>query len=207
MKNVLFVIDVQNGFGDDADLPVEGAYDLAKNIDKYIKDNDIDAIIMTGDYHPEDHASFKDNGGDWPVHCVNGTDGVKPIKPLGKYINDKRTILLKKGESSDRDEFSALITKENVIDLHDFLESKGIIKKGDIEDEYILQDDVKYIFTGLVLEICLAENARSFNYYRNIFNKNNFSDEIEIRSDLVASLKYSDETVEKYIDKLYKELI
>lgn len=203
MKKVLFIIDVQNGFSDDGDLPVIGAQKLANNIDKYIKDENPDVIVMTGDYHPENHISFKEYGGEWPAHCIENTDSVKPIRPLGKYLNDERSILLKKGCDPNREEFSALISKDNVLDLHSFLVDKDIIHKGDFEDEYFLNDNVEYIFTGLVLEICVAENARSFNYYRNLFNKGGFTDKLEIHKELVASLKFGDK-IDKYIDRLTK---
>ena len=32
-------------------------------------------VAATRDWHPPDHASFKAQGGPWPVHCVRGTHG------------------------------------------------------------------------------------------------------------------------------------
>jgi nicotinamidase/pyrazinamidase len=31
--------------------------------------------VTTQDWHPQDHCSFADNGGLWPVHCVQDSDG------------------------------------------------------------------------------------------------------------------------------------
>ena len=32
-------------------------------------------VVYTQDWHPADHTSFKEQGGIWPVHCVQGTEG------------------------------------------------------------------------------------------------------------------------------------
>lgn len=38
-------------------------------------DIDCDYVMVTKDYHPSNHCSFKENGGQWPTHCVVGTAG------------------------------------------------------------------------------------------------------------------------------------
>ena len=54
-------------------------------------------IIFTRDWHPPDHSSFKSQGGIWPPHCVQNTDGAKfhsdlTVPPEGEVISkaDKR---------------------------------------------------------------------------------------------------------------------
>ena len=32
-------------------------------------------VAATRDWHPADHGSFQEQGGIWPVHCVQGTRG------------------------------------------------------------------------------------------------------------------------------------
>ncbi len=34
-------------------------------------------IIFTRDWHPPDHSSFKAQGGPWPPHCVQNSEGAK----------------------------------------------------------------------------------------------------------------------------------
>lgn len=34
-------------------------------------------VVATRDWHPADHASFESEGGDWPRHCVQDTDGAE----------------------------------------------------------------------------------------------------------------------------------
>jgi nicotinamidase/pyrazinamidase len=34
-------------------------------------------IIFTRDWHPSDHSSFKSQGGSWPPHCIQNTEGAK----------------------------------------------------------------------------------------------------------------------------------
>ncbi|MCX7113361.1 MAG: isochorismatase family protein [Proteobacteria bacterium] len=31
--------------------------------------------MFTQDWHPVNHSSFEDNGGDWKPHCIKGTNG------------------------------------------------------------------------------------------------------------------------------------
>ncbi len=39
-------------------------------------------IIATRDWHPPDHCSFKEQGGLWPPHCVQGTPGAQFARGL-----------------------------------------------------------------------------------------------------------------------------
>lgn len=53
------------------------------------------AVAFTRDRHPPNHCSFQPNGGPWPVHCVDGTEGfefhpeIQP--PAGAVLVDKGT--------------------------------------------------------------------------------------------------------------------
>ena len=34
-------------------------------------------MVATRDWHPPDHGSFREQGGPWPPHCVQGTHGAE----------------------------------------------------------------------------------------------------------------------------------
>ena len=57
-------------------------------IKTFIKENknNIDKIIFTIDWHPYNHCSFKKNGGNLPIHCVQDTPGACIEPKLLKYI-------------------------------------------------------------------------------------------------------------------------
>ena len=50
-------------------------------------------VIATRDWHPDDHVSFREQGGPWPVHCVAGTPGAESAEglelPAGTAIIEK----------------------------------------------------------------------------------------------------------------------
>jgi nicotinamidase/pyrazinamidase len=35
-------------------------------------------VLLSRDWHPPDHCSFRERGGPWPVHCVAGSPGALP---------------------------------------------------------------------------------------------------------------------------------
>ena len=48
-------------------------------LNKYIGKfrNSAAPILFTRDWHPPDHSSFKAEGGSWPPHCVQDSDGAR----------------------------------------------------------------------------------------------------------------------------------
>ena len=60
-------------------LPVEGGDEIIPVLNGYIKRfEDAKAhIFASRDWHPSNHISFKAQGGQWPPHCVQDTEGAK----------------------------------------------------------------------------------------------------------------------------------
>ena len=86
MKNILLIVDPQNDFITGS-LAVEGAKEKMMKLAEYIKNNGYkyyDYICITLDSHPENHMSFKENGGIWPEHCVYNTNGWN----IPEYLDD-----------------------------------------------------------------------------------------------------------------------
>ena len=75
----LIVVDVQNDFCPGGALAVPDGDKIIPALNEYIKKfSDSGApIIFTRDWHPPDHSSFKSQGGPWPSHCVQNSDGAK----------------------------------------------------------------------------------------------------------------------------------
>jgi len=75
----LIVVDVQNDFCPGGALAVPDGDKIISALNEYIKKfSDSGApIIFTRDWHPPDHSSFKSQGGPWPSHCVQNSDGAK----------------------------------------------------------------------------------------------------------------------------------
>ena len=73
MAKALLIIDFQNDFTSGGALEVPGGDDVAAPIVRLSRA--FGFIAATRDWHPPDHASFETEGGPWPVHCVQGTQG------------------------------------------------------------------------------------------------------------------------------------
>ena len=81
MGRALVVVDYQNDFASpDGALSVAGGDAIAGRINELMRSGDYDLVVATRDWHPPDHGSFTEQGGIWPVHCVQDTDG-RPAAP------------------------------------------------------------------------------------------------------------------------------
>jgi nicotinamidase/pyrazinamidase len=77
--SVLIVVDVQNDFCPGGALAVSHGDEVVPVLNRYIaRFKEAHApIIFTRDWHPPNHSSFKSQGGPWPPHCVQNSDGAK----------------------------------------------------------------------------------------------------------------------------------
>jgi nicotinamidase/pyrazinamidase len=73
VANALLIIDFQNDFTAGGALEVPDGDAIAAPV-KRLADR-FEFVAATRDWHPPDHASFEEQGGPWPVHCVRGTHG------------------------------------------------------------------------------------------------------------------------------------
>ena len=77
-KYSLVIVDMQYDFYDpNGSMYVPSAKGLLEDMIAYIDSHhaDITEVIFTLDWHKPNHCSFKENGGEWPVHCVMFTKG------------------------------------------------------------------------------------------------------------------------------------
>jgi nicotinamidase/pyrazinamidase len=75
MSKALLIIDFQNDFTSGGALEVPGGDEIAEPVKRLA--GEFDYVFATRDWHPPDHASFETEGGPWPVHCVQGTQGAE----------------------------------------------------------------------------------------------------------------------------------
>jgi len=104
MGRALVVVDYQNDFASpDGALSVPGGDAIADRINGLMRSGDYDLVVATRDWHPADHGSFTDQGGTWPVHCVQGTPGAQLHPDLDAGALD---IVLDKGQDPGTDGYS-----------------------------------------------------------------------------------------------------
>jgi nicotinamidase/pyrazinamidase len=76
MARALIIVDYQNDFArPDGALSVPGGEEIADAINRHSGSGDYDLVLATRDWHPADHGSFAAQGGPWPPHCVQDTEG------------------------------------------------------------------------------------------------------------------------------------
>lgn len=97
MSVALIIIDYQEDFCEDGALPVPGARSLKNGINDLVShaQNHSWLTILTRDWHPENHSSFNTQGGPWPPHCIENSNGANfalgLIVPRGSEIISKGT--------------------------------------------------------------------------------------------------------------------
>lgn len=107
--DALVIVDLQNDFCPGGTLPVTGGHEIVPVVNKLIEKFEkvkvdlVPWVFTTKDWHPANHSSFKEFGGPWPSHCVQGTWG-------GEFHPDLRveeTIgPFKKGFRQEKDSYS-----------------------------------------------------------------------------------------------------
>jgi nicotinamidase/pyrazinamidase len=130
MKKVLVVVDVQKDFyHPNGALYVEGGELLPERIKKILPE--YDKVIFTVDWHPNNHCSFVENGGQWPKHCIAFTEGASLPKEFTDYIEiyeplTKRFYMnvVSKGSLYNKEEYgvhhNALLTGYNTDEIKTF---------------------------------------------------------------------------------------
>ena len=77
LGDALLIVDVQNDFCPGGALPVRNGDSVVAVLNKWIAAA-LGAnvpVYASRDWHPSDHMSFAQQGGPWPVHCIQDTPG------------------------------------------------------------------------------------------------------------------------------------
>jgi nicotinamidase/pyrazinamidase len=116
-RDALIVVDVQNDFCPGGALAVPHGDEVVPPINRLLEYPWL--RVATKDWHPPGHCSFKEQGGPWPVHCVQGTPGAEFHPQLDAA---KIQVVITKGSRPDRDAYSGFDGTE----LANILRDKGI---------------------------------------------------------------------------------
>lgn len=136
----LVIVDMQHDFLPGGALGVPDGDTIIPGIVKIAKEYDF--VVASQDWHPHDHCSFKEQGGEWPKHCVIGTLGALITDEI---VNAVDAVIARKGMDKNVEQYSAveaLIGKEP---MHKFLESFPEID-----------------ICGLALDYCVKHTALDF---------------------------------------------
>ena len=106
-SDALIVVDVQNDFCPGGALPVKRGAEIVSILNRWLAAAERSGafIIASRDWHPAWHVSFREQGGPWPVHCVQNQQGAEfhPRLNLPPQVH-----VVSKGTAVNRDSYSAL---------------------------------------------------------------------------------------------------
>ncbi len=138
-KDALILVDIQKDFLPGGALPVPDGDKVIEPANRYIEifQKAGAPIFATRDWHPENHISFKENGGLWPRHCVQNTEGAQFADGLKL---PPEVFIINKG---DRPEFDAYSGFQGTL-LEDLLRERGVkrIFVGGLATDYCVLNTV-----------------------------------------------------------------
>ena len=87
-------------------------------------------IIVTQDAHPANHCSFVENGGVFPPHCVQGTEGMNVYPALQEVLksifqDNPEIHYMQKGDLAEKEEFSIFQNAGSGLKLTETIKEMG----------------------------------------------------------------------------------
>ena len=113
------MIDFQNDFCPGGALAVPHGDEIAPRVNELIDSGRFDLVVATRDWHPPNHNSFEAQGGPWPPHCVQGTDGAELHRSLDR---SKIDVVVDAGYRPELEGYSGF----EATDLEQELRERGI---------------------------------------------------------------------------------
>lgn len=152
--NTLIIVDCQNDFIlDGAPLRVKGSTRAVCEIENLLDTGVIDNVVFTVDWHPSNHCSFKENGGEWPTHCVQYTEGASICDILYLKCAEKNIPyqVMEKGTIFNQEEYGAV---SEIKDKRTYYELKSMT------DTVFLNKRVNVIVCGVAGDYCVLETLK-----------------------------------------------
>src|SRR3989442_2569533 len=105
-KPALLVVDIQNDFCPGGALGVPDGDAIIPRVNRTIAlfERRHLPVLFTRDWHPRETKHFKEFGGAWPAHCIQGTKGARFHPDLQM---PKGAVIVSKGMDPEQDSYSA----------------------------------------------------------------------------------------------------
>jgi len=136
--DVLLLVDIQKDFCPGGALPVENGHLILPDANAWLAQAQQQNIPVyaSRDWHPQGHNSFVEEGGDWPPHCIQDSDGARFHPQLRLPPG---TVVVTKGVRFDQDQTSVF----DQTGLAQHLKDRGIRR---------------LIVGGLALDVCVLDS-------------------------------------------------
>ena len=97
----LLIVDPQNDFMPRGSLAVPEGNEIFSTVNTLTRQ--VPLAMASQDWHPVNHISFKEQGGPWPPHCVQGTAGAEFYPELDQ---SRVALIVRKGYLPEREQYS-----------------------------------------------------------------------------------------------------
>jgi nicotinamidase/pyrazinamidase len=131
MRKALIIVDMQNDYCCGGPMAFKGSLKIIPEINR-IRDN-FDFTIFIKDLHPENHSSFKSNGGKFVRHCVINTFGSEIHKDITVKQSD---FIINRGTQQEYDSDSI------------FFDAYGIDKMTNLKNILLVHKIAEIYFCG-----------------------------------------------------------
>lgn len=132
----LVLVDIQNDFCPGGALAVAEGDRIIEVVNRMMPW--FSFVVATQDWHPSNHISFKERGGPWPPHCVQGTRGAQ-LHP-----------------SLDRNHIDAYLRKAATAEKDAYSEFEAVDDRGRALDEVLKDREIKTVYVvGLATDYCV----------------------------------------------------
>ena len=158
--DALLVVDVQNDFLPGGSLAVDHGDQVIPVLNRYIE------IFLklglpvtaTRDWHPAGHCSFKKQGGIWPPHCIQETDGAAFAADLNLPVD---AVVISKAVDESAEAYSGFQGTK----LAEFLRSHNIqrVFVGGLATDYCVYETVKDALSEGFDVLVLEDAVRAVN--------------------------------------------
>lgn len=139
-SSALLVVDMQNDFLPGGALPIENGDRVIPVLNRYIErfESMGRPLFYSRDWHPTETAHFREFGGEWPPHCVQGTEGAEFASDL-QVASDG--IIVSKGMGWDAKSYSAFLAQDD-----EGTHLEDLLRERDVTELYV---------GGLALDYCV----------------------------------------------------
>ena len=144
--SVLLIVDVQYDFCPGGALGVDEGDQVVEVINSIIPLFD-GRVITSQDWHPNNHSSFKENGGIWPPHCVAFTHGAA----LRSDINLSTNLAhIYKGVDANKEAYSAF--DGGIVG--------NVVSQNTTVADFLKQSNITMVYiTGIATDYCVKATA------------------------------------------------
>jgi nicotinamidase/pyrazinamidase len=146
-QTALVIVDLQNDFADPAgSLYVAGGEEViaVANRERGRAREAGGAVVFTQDWHPPHTPHFAQDGGIWPVHCVQGTWGAAFCP--GVVVDG---VVLRKGIDG-RDGYSGFSVRDPTSGATEATELERLLREAAVR---------RLVITGIATDYCVVETV------------------------------------------------